>query len=125
MAAVNLKALDVDALLGLRAEIDQTLEERSRELRKQLSVLEAVRGRPGRPAAGSGRSSALKGVKVAPKYRGPNGETWAGRGAHPKWLAALLAEGHELEEFSIENGVEEIEEDEAPARRGRPRRKRA
>lgn len=38
---------------------------------------------------------------VAPKYRGPNGETWTGRGRQPKWLAALIAEGHALEEFLI------------------------
>lgn len=126
MAAVNLKAMDVDALLALRAEIDSTLEERSRELKKQLSALETARGRPARSAA-SGRSSALKGVKVAPKYRGPNGETWAGRGAHPKWLAALLDEGHSLEEFAIDGGGEESAEEEKPVRkasRGGGRRKR-
>jgi DNA-binding protein H-NS len=125
MAVVNLKAMDVDALLALRGEIDETLEQRSRELKKQLSALESARGRPARAAAG-GRSSALKGVKVAPKYRGPNGETWAGRGAHPKWLSALLEEGHSLDEFSIE-GAAEVEEQpaEKPARKGgRGRRKR-
>ena len=40
-------------------------------------------------------------VKVPPKYRGPGGETWAGRGATPRWLAALLKEGHSLEEFAV------------------------
>ncbi|MFD2181948.1 H-NS family nucleoid-associated regulatory protein [Rhodoplanes azumiensis] len=126
MANVNLKAMDVDALLALRGEIDDTLEERSRELKKQLSALETARGRPARGASAGGRSSALKGVKVAPKYRGPNGETWAGRGAHPKWLAALLAEGHSLDEFSIEGAhaaaVEEVAE--KPARKGGARGRR-
>ncbi|MDC7788493.1 H-NS histone family protein [Rhodoplanes sp. TEM] len=125
MAAVNLKAMDVDALLALRGEIDDTLEERSRELKKQLSALETARGRPARGAAAGSRSSALKGVKVAPKYRGPNGETWAGRGAHPKWLSALLDEGHSLEEFAIEGAGEVEEVEEKPARKsGRGRRKR-
>ncbi|RAI44225.1 H-NS family nucleoid-associated regulatory protein [Rhodoplanes roseus] len=126
MAAVNLKAMDVDALLALRGEIDDTLEQRSRELKKQLSALESARGRPTRGASAGGRSSALKGVKVAPKYRGPNGETWAGRGAHPKWLSALLSDGHSLDEFAIEGAVEEVEEvEEKPARKaGRGRRKR-
>lgn len=124
MAAVNLKAMDVDALLALRGEIDDTLEERSRELKKQLSALETARGRPARGAA-AGRSSALKGVKVAPKYRGPNGETWAGRGAHPKWLSALLDEGHSLEEFAIEGAGEAEEVEEKPVRKSsRGRRKR-
>ena len=43
----------------------------------------------------------LRGVKVPPKYRGPGGETWAGRGAKPRWLAALLQEGHSLDDFAI------------------------
>ena len=39
---------------------------------------------------------------VAAKYRGPNGESWSGRGLTPKWLAALIAEGKKKEEFAIQ-----------------------
>jgi DNA-binding protein H-NS len=46
----------------------------------------------------------MKGVKVPPKYRGPGGEAWAGRGATPRWLAALIKEGHSIEEFLIGSG---------------------
>jgi DNA-binding protein H-NS len=38
---------------------------------------------------------------VAAKYRGPNGETWSGRGLTPKWLAALVAQGQNKEAFAI------------------------
>ncbi len=38
---------------------------------------------------------------VAAKFRGPNGETWSGRGLTPRWLAGLLAEGRQKEEFVI------------------------
>ena len=38
---------------------------------------------------------------VAAKYRGPNGETWTGRGLTPKWLAALIAQGQSKEAFAI------------------------
>jgi len=38
---------------------------------------------------------------VAAKYRGPNGETWSGRGLTPKWLAALVAQGQGKELFLI------------------------
>ena len=38
---------------------------------------------------------------VAAKYRGPNGETWSGRGRAPKWLATLEAQGRLRAEFSI------------------------
>jgi DNA-binding protein H-NS len=50
---------------------------------------------------GSGRRSAMKGRKVAPKFRGPGGETWAGRGARPRWLTALIKEGRKIDEFAI------------------------
>lgn len=38
---------------------------------------------------------------VAPKYRGPQGEVWSGRGLMPRWLSALLAQGQTKEEFAI------------------------
>lgn len=40
---------------------------------------------------------------VAAKYRGPNGETWSGRGLMPRWLAALVAQGQTKEEFAIKS----------------------
>ena len=102
----DLKNLDVDALLALRADVEKMLVEKSRDLERQLARLGEGRGmaggkRRGRPPGQVGRTSAMKGVKIAPKYRGPGGETWAGRGATPRWLAALVKEGHSVEEFSI------------------------
>jgi DNA-binding protein H-NS len=41
------------------------------------------------------------GTPVAAKYRGPNGESWSGRGLTPKWLAALIAQGHTKEAFAV------------------------
>jgi len=39
---------------------------------------------------------------VPPKYHHPETmETWTGRGKAPRWLAALIAEGHKKEEFLI------------------------
>ena len=87
------------------AQLEKTLAERSRDLQRQLALLGGRVGkRRGRPPGLAGRRSALKGVKVAPKYRGPGGETWAGRGATPRWLAALLKEGHSVEEYAIGKG---------------------
>ena len=40
---------------------------------------------------------------VAAKYRGPNGETWSGRGLTPRWLVTLIAQGNNKEEFVIKN----------------------
>ena len=44
MAAINLKGMDVDALLALRADIDKRLSQKRSELEKQLSRLGAESG---------------------------------------------------------------------------------
>ena len=35
------------------------------------------------------------------RYRGPNGETWSGRGHPPNWLTGLEAAGRNREEFRV------------------------
>jgi len=60
----------------------------------------------GRPAASAKAPKAPKapkkaGTPVAAKYRGPNGETWSGRGLTPKWLASLVAQGQPKDAFLI------------------------
>ena len=103
MAVVNLKNMDVDALLTLRGDVERMLAEKGRDLQRRLARLGGGGEikRRGRLPGGAGRVSAMKGVKVPPKYRGPGGETWAGRGATPRWLAALIKEGHSIGEFSV------------------------
>ena len=102
MFAVSLKDLDVDALLALRADVEGVLAGRAHDLQRQIALLDGSRNkRPGRPAGGPARASTLKNPKVPPKYRGPGGETWAGRGAKPRWLRALLGDGHSIEVFSM------------------------
>jgi DNA-binding protein H-NS len=105
VAKPNLKDFDVDGLLELRADVEKALAERGRDLQRQLALLGgAVGKRRGRPAGRPGRVSAMRGKSVPPKYRGPGGETWAGRGATPRWLTALVKEGHSIEEFAIAKG---------------------
>jgi len=41
------------------------------------------------------------GTVVAPKFRGPNGEAWSGRGLMPRWLVALVAQGKTREDFAV------------------------
>ena len=76
------------------------LFERRAELEKQLE-------RMGRAIAvvGGGGESVLKGRKVPPKYRGPSGETWAGRGARPRWLVAAIKGGKKLDDFLIDKSA--------------------
>lgn len=73
-------------------------------------------GKAGRPAkAKTGVAKAAKapkapktarkvGAPVAAKFRGPNGETWSGRGLTPKWLTSLVAQGHSKESFAVAAG---------------------
>jgi DNA-binding protein H-NS len=100
-AAFNLGNMSVDALLRLRDDIGTMLSQKGQELKKQLLRLEGGGWGAGRARASATRSHPRKGIKVAPKYRGPGGETWAGRGATPKWLTALMKEGRKAEEFLI------------------------
>lgn len=58
-------------------------------------------GKSGAKKPAVSRRSAAAGATVAAKYRGPNGETWSGRGLMPKWLSALVAQGRGREEFAI------------------------
>jgi DNA-binding protein H-NS len=40
---------------------------------------------------------------VAAKFKGPNGESWSGRGLTPRWLAALVAQGKSKEDFVVQS----------------------
>jgi DNA-binding protein H-NS len=99
----NLTSMDVAQLLELRKQIDATLLQRRGDLEKQLRELGTLTDgvRDGRRGV-----SALKGRKVAAKYRGPSGETWAGRGQKPGWLVAAMKEqGKKLDDFLIDKGA--------------------
>ena len=89
----SLKGLNVQALMNLRTQIDRRLAELRTELEEQL---EALIGQ-----AKPKRKTSLKGRKVPPKYRSRSGETWAGRGARPRWLVAALKKGKKVDDFLI------------------------
>jgi len=62
------------------------------------------RGRPASKAKAVAKSGAKRktaGTVVAAKYKGPNGETWSGRGLTPRWLSSLIAQGQSKESFAI------------------------
>jgi DNA-binding protein H-NS len=106
VAKVNLSRMDVQALLDLRKQIEDTLLSQRTKLEKQLEALGSFIASVGRSkVARGGRGSTLKGTKVAPKYRSPDGETWAGRGATPRWLKAAIKEGKKLESFLIDKSA--------------------
>ncbi len=68
----------------------------------QSTKIKAKTGRKPKAAAGAKPAKAKKaGAAVAAKYRGPNGETWSGRGLTPKWLASLVAQGGTKAQYLI------------------------
>jgi len=101
MPNVNLSRMTVEALMDLRKRVDEALNERRAELEKQLERMGVVGG----ARVVRGRASALKGRTVPPKYRGPSGETWAGRGARPRWLVAAIKGGKKLDDFLIDKSA--------------------
>lgn len=95
----SLTSLSIEALLKLRDDVGAALSKRATDMKEQLARLGgggAEAGRRGRRKGGP-----LKGRKIAPKYRGPGGETWAGRGARPRWLMDALKGGKKLDDFLI------------------------
>jgi DNA-binding protein H-NS len=100
MAKVNLSGMTVEALMDLRKRVDETLLKRRAEIETQLERMAVVGGT--RVVRGGG--SVLRGRKVPPRYRGPSGETWAGRGVKPRWLVAAIKEGKKLDHFLIDKG---------------------
>jgi DNA-binding protein H-NS len=100
----NLTGLDFQSLLDLRNQVDEALTGYRSTLERQLAALGSSVGSLGGKVARGGWST-LKGTKVPPKYRSAEGDTWAGRGATPRWLKAAIKEGKKLEDFAIEKTV--------------------
>ena len=117
----------MSTLMELQGQIEklqkQASEIRSREFDKTVQDIREkmqafgitvkdlqTRSRTGRGVMGGGKTSARKtsakvkkpgNTAVAAKYKGPNGETWSGRGLTPRWLSALLIDGKTKADFSI------------------------
>ena len=105
MPNVNLSRMTIEALMDLRKRVDETLLERRAVIQKQLERMgRAIAVVGGARVVRGGGGSPLRGRKVPPKYRGPSGETWAGRGARPRWLVAAIKGGKKLDDFLIDKG---------------------
>ena len=93
----NLSSMSVDQLLKLRTDIEQVLTRRAAQLRNELSKLSQ--------SSGGSSGSPLRGRKAAIKYRDRAGNTWAGRGARPRWLVAAIKGGKKLDDFVIDKSA--------------------
>jgi DNA-binding protein H-NS len=99
----------LNELLAKKAELEQQIIEIQREERASaIAQVKALMAQHGltladlstrkTPATPKGRS----GGKVPAKYRDPaTGQTWSGRGLHPKWLKQALASGAKLTDYLV------------------------
>src|SRR5262245_46717902 len=94
----NLSAISVDQLLKLRSDVELVLTRRAAQLRNELSKLSGAKEKVG--------AHPLAGRKAPVKYRDKAGNTWAGRGARPRWLVAAIKGGKKIEDFSIDKSAQ-------------------
>jgi DNA-binding protein H-NS len=121
----DFKSMSTDELWALHEEIatrlaaaltaeKTVLENRLRQLQRRIEIQPAARA----AKSSDGKSSNAKpsGAKssvrrpypeVVPKYRNPErpSETWAGRGKTPRWLAAQLKSGRQIDDFRIRHAA--------------------
>src|SRR5262252_9113979 len=104
MPKLSLSGMTVEALMDLRKRVDEMLLDHRAEIQKQIERMDRAIDLVGGRRVVRGGGSPLRGMKVPPKYRGPSGETWAGRGARPLWLVAAIKGGKKLDDFLIDKG---------------------
>ena len=118
----KLASMSVEALVKLRDDICNVLTSKVSQLERQLAALgDGGWITSGKKAVGRPRGSKMKGRKVAPKYRNPKNrsETWAGRGAVPRWLAAEIKKGKKREDFAIDKSAAKAKRGAAKKTRGK------
>jgi DNA-binding protein H-NS len=92
------KALMEQAEQARKAEIAAVIADIKTKMKEYGITLADLGG------AATARKPGTKRTKstAAAKYRGPNGELWAGGpGRKPEWVRALLAQGKNLEDYRI------------------------
>lgn len=103
----NIDNLTLSDLNELSARIQKAVAAKKDEAKADaLSKLKALASAEGFTldelmgrGAGSRRQRSDKGIKLKPKYIGPNGEIYTGRGPTPKWLKALERKGEKREKY--------------------------
>ena len=93
--------LSNEALCKIRDEIAELLTARAEALRQELNQLTGSAMIIDSEARGKKNIRNTRGKKLVPKYRGPDGNTWCGRGLRPRWLMNEMKEGKKLEDFLI------------------------
>jgi DNA-binding protein H-NS len=105
----NLSLLSIEALFKLRDDVAAALGRRADALKKELAEIGSDYAQVGRIAIyGKRRGSSLKGRKAPVKYRDRAGNTWAGRGAQPRWLTAAIKAGAKRDDFLVDKSARKV-----------------
>jgi DNA-binding protein H-NS len=113
----KLSLLSIDALLKLRDDIAAVLGRKADALKKEIASLGSDHANVGRTAIYGKKKKSLRGRKVPIKYRDKSGNTWAGRGAQPRWLTAAIKAGAKRDDFLVDKSAAK------PGRKYRRRKK--
>jgi DNA-binding protein H-NS len=105
----NVDGLSLSDLNELQARVNKAIQAKKDgakvETLQKLKALAVAEGFSLDELLGKGsvgrRQRSDKGVKLRPKYMGPNGETYTGRGPTPKWLRTLERKGEKREKFLV------------------------
>ena len=105
----NIEGLSLSDLNELLARVNRAIQARKDEARvetlQKLKALAVSEGFSLDELVGKGpggrRQRSDKGIKLKPKYVGPNGEIYTGRGPTPKWLKQLERKGEKREKFLV------------------------
>ena len=116
----KLSSLSVEALFKLRDEVVAALSKRADALKKELMAIGSDYAEVGRIAIyGRKKASSLKGRKAPIKYRDRAGNTWAGRGAQPRWLTAAIKAGAKRDDFLVDKSAAEQAKNARKSRRAK------
>src|SRR5436190_23447292 len=99
------KSMSFDELISLRDTVDRLIGSMAARVKQELQdKLLQIEGLVRKPDRLRERHHPLRGKKISPKYRNPHNrsETWAGRGAMPRWLSAFITQGRKLEDVSTQ-----------------------
>ncbi len=100
----KLASMSVEALIKMRDDVAAALGRKADVLKKELASLGSDYAEVGRIAV-YGKKKTLAGRKVPIKYRDKAGNTWAGRGAQPRWLTAAIKAGAKRDDFLVDKSA--------------------
>jgi DNA-binding protein H-NS len=92
------KSLMAQAEQARKAELASVINDIKEKMKTYGITVADLGGVAGKKSGKVGKTKSVS----EPKYRGPQGELWAGGpGRKPEWVRAVLAAGQDIEKFRI------------------------